>query len=62
MPIENNIAGLKYFIYLISQNGTIPYIDTDIRKIIWYYATSPYLILHILDNYIIILNININII
>ena len=44
--IENN-KGIKYFIYLISNNGRFPYMDTDIRKIIWNYATLPCLILHI---------------
>jgi hypothetical protein len=59
MPVENNIVGLKYFIYLISQNEIIPYIDTDIRKIIWDYASSPCLILHLNNGIIMRLNIHI---
>ena len=55
MLIENNRDGLKYFIYLISQNTIIPYINTDIRKIIWYYATISYILLHLDCNIILIL-------
>lgn len=45
--IENNNEEIKYFIYLISNNKIIPYIDTDIRKIIWNYLTTPHIILNI---------------
>jgi hypothetical protein len=31
--------GIKYFIYQISRGRDIPYIDIDIRKMIWEYAT-----------------------
>lgn len=51
--IEKNNEGLKYFMYFISQNtpstlrstlrSTIPYINTDIRKLIWNYAYIPFL-------------------
>lgn len=56
MSIENNIDGLKYFIYLISQNGILPYIDIDIRKKIWDHACNPYLLINI-NNIIMRLNI-----
>ena len=59
MLVENNMDGMKYFIYLISQNRILPYIDTDIRKIIWYYANIPYILLHIHDNITLRLNIQI---
>jgi len=42
--------GLKYFMCLISQGNSIPYIDTDIRKIIWNYARETYIILKIRDS------------
>lgn len=57
MPIENNIEGLKYFIYLISQNGVLPYIDTDIRKIIWDYATNLCLLIRVTTDITMRLNI-----
>jgi len=44
------IDGIKYFIYLISQNKEIPYIDTDIRKIIWDYAMQPMYVLCNINN------------
>lgn len=59
MPVENNIVGLKYFIYLISQNDIIPYIDTDIRKIIWDYASNPYLLVYLNTGIILRFNIHI---
>uniref|UniRef100_A0A6C0AYP5 Uncharacterized protein n=1 Tax=viral metagenome TaxID=1070528 RepID=A0A6C0AYP5_9ZZZZ len=45
--IEKNNEGIKYFIYLISNNKIIPYIDTDIRKIIWNFLTTSYIILNV---------------
>jgi len=52
--------GLKYFIYFISQNKQFPYIDTDIRKIIWKYANEPpYLLLRLMNDVTVKLNINI---
>ena len=59
MLVENNMDGMKYFIYLISQNRILPYIDTDIRKIIWDFASSPYLLLHLKNGIIMRLNIHI---
>lgn len=41
MNLNIEIDGIKYFIYLISQGRELPYIDTDIRKIIWSYAIEP---------------------
>jgi len=55
--ITNNKDGIKYFIYLISQNTELPYIDTDLRKIIWDYATIPYMLIELSNNIIMILNI-----
>jgi len=55
--IENKNKGIKYFIYLISHNEIFPYIDTDIRKIIWNYATIPHLIIYINNNIQLTLNI-----
>ena len=58
---ENYLKGIKYFIYLISQNTDFPYIDTDIRKIIWNYALEPpYILCYIKNNIVLRLNININ--
>ena len=45
--IEKNNEGIKYFIYLISNNKIFPYIDTDIRKIIWNFLTTSYIILNV---------------
>ena len=45
--IEKNNEGIRYFIYLISNNKIIPYIDTDIRKIIWNFLTTSYIILNV---------------
>ena len=50
MSVIKDNEGVKYFIYLISQKRIIPYIDTDIRMIIWDYATNPYLILNLGNN------------
>ena len=50
---ERDNDGIKYFMYFISQDNTIcPYIDTDIRKLIWYYAHQlPYIMkLNICNN------------
>ena len=33
-----SIKGSKYFLYWISTGKEVPYIDTDLRKIIWKYA------------------------
>lgn len=38
---DRNDKGIKYFMYLISQNKDLPYIDIDIRKIIWDYVFEP---------------------
>jgi hypothetical protein len=35
-----NNSGLKYFTYLITQGTKLPYIDTDLRKIIWDYTLT----------------------
>jgi hypothetical protein len=57
---KNNNNGIKYFIYFISQDKQLPYIDTDIRKLIWYYANEPYnLILYVNNNIMLKLNIQI---
>jgi len=50
MSLNIKIDGIKYFIYLISQNKEIPYIDTDIRKIIWDYAMQPMYVLCNINN------------
>ena len=50
MGLNIKIDGIKYFIYLISQNKEIPYIDTDIRKIIWDYAMQPMYVLCNISN------------
>jgi hypothetical protein len=47
---EANLAGLKYFMYILSCGYSIPYVDTDIRKIIWDYAVEPpYIILRVVN-------------
>ena len=45
MNLNIEIDGIKYFIYLISRGKELPYIDTDIRKIIWDYAVQPLFVL-----------------
>ena len=46
----SNLAGLKYFMHILSCEYPIPYIDIDIRKIIWDYAVEPsYIILRVTD-------------
>ena len=45
LDTDRNDKGIKYFMYLISQNKDLPYIDTDIRKIIWDYVFEPFYIL-----------------
>lgn len=36
--------GIRYFIYQISRGRDIPYIDIDIRKMIWEYVIKPALV------------------
>ena len=54
MLIWNNMDGVRYFIYVISNNNNnnnkLPYIDTDLRKIIWNYTIEPPYILCYLNN------------
>ena len=57
-----NNSGLKYFTYLITQGTKLPYIDTDLRKIIWDYTLIAQNIhLPLVDETMLInLHININ--
>ena len=63
---KNNNKDIKYFINIISHGKQFPYIDIDIRKIIWYYYLneSPYILplnLTTLDGTIdILVKLNIN--
>ena len=50
MNLNIEIDGIKYFIYFISQGRELPYIDTDIRKIIWDYAIQPLYVLCNISN------------
>ena len=48
---ETKILGIKYFMHLITIGNPLPYIDTDIRKIIWDYTLEPpHIILRIANN------------
>ena len=38
---KEHLEGAKYFMCVLSQAENIPYIDTDLRKIIWGY-TIPF--------------------
>ena len=52
--------GAKYFMQLISLGHPFPYINTDIRKIIWQYALEPlYMICTVQEDIIVKLYIHI---
>jgi hypothetical protein len=51
---EPKLNGIKYFMNLITLGNSLPYIDTDIRKIIWDYALEPpHIILRIVNNLVV---------
>jgi len=55
---SSNLIGLRYFMYTLSHGKQIPYIDTDIRKMIWSYALEPpYVTLKINPNMLVKLSI-----
>ena len=56
---DKYLEGTKYFMYFLSQNKMHPYIDTDIRKIIWNYVITPPYMLCYAGNNILRLNLNI---
>ncbi len=53
-----NLIGLRYFMYILSRGNPIPYIDADIRKMIWSYALEPpYVTLRINPNMLVKLSV-----
>jgi hypothetical protein len=61
MDLNNKyLEGTKYFMYFLSQNTIYPYIDTDLRKIIWNYVIAPPYMLCRAQDTILRLNLNIN--
>lgn len=59
MIVLQNIDGIKFFMNFISSGCKFPYIDTDIRKLIWYYVKLPYILtLSLRDDILVNLNIN----
>jgi len=53
-----DLLGLKYFMYILTRGNSLPYIDIDLRKLIWSYALeSPYVTLKINPNMLVKLSI-----
>jgi hypothetical protein len=56
---DKYLEGAKYFMCVLSQETSLPYITSDIRKIIWDYVVLPHYMLCHVNEHILRLNLNI---